>query len=276
MKAAFPDDIKNIVTPMEERGFWKEALSMMKISINPPLFSQPARQTPSALSINALKERSIQNPLSQVANQAVRVTLSKDGLAHSHGLLSGEKYLEEVERLKKEGIPMEEIPSYCQSINFGIGLGGSLQDLGQKYAEKYDEIVQNHGRGNRVLIEDTETGELRDATLEEKLAVLDKSFEEALDFAKYAEEQRPTLINCLERRIQSLKAMGATDLADENEYRLEKMKRIPKLPEDFRKNMIQIRDNFKIAYHESSKGAAWESMLKAIQQLFSDDWDEIR
>ncbi len=242
----------------------------MKISANTPLLSCPSLQTALPPAKNASKPGAIQTALPQLADQAAKVTFSKEGLAHSHGQLSGGKDLEAIETLKKEGIPMEELPSYCQSINLGISLGGTLQELGQKYAQKYDEILQNHGKGNRVVIKDSQTGELRDATLEEKLAVLDKSFEDALDFAKFTEERRPILIQSLEKRVESFKAIGAVDLADETQYRLENLKSAQKLPEDFRKSMLQIRENFKIAYHMSSKGSAWEGMLEAINRLFEE------
>lgn len=122
-----------------------------------------------------------------------------------------------------------------------------------------------------MVIHDEQTGELRDATLEEKLAVLDRSFEYALEFEQHLENQRPAFIHCLEQSAKNYRASRAADLAEEIEYRVEKLKRVPKLPENFQENMLQIRESFKAVYSTSSKDNALKSMLESINQLFPEN-----
>lgn len=240
----------------------------MKISANTALFPWMGQN---AIAPKQTVLQPLAKDLLQETDAAVKLTLSKEGLESYHGKLTGGKQpeeLEEFEELKKKGISMEEIPAYCHSLNFGIGLGGSLQHIGRKYAEKYDEIVQNHGKGNRVIIRDEDTGKIRDATLEEKLAVLDESFEYALEFAKMCEDRRPLLIKGLEDKVSSYRQIGAVDLADEAVCRLEKLKSIPKLPDNYLESMKAIREKFKATYAMSSNNEAWADMLEAINQLF--------
>lgn len=243
----------------------------MKISGNTPLFPWNTQETALSALQKKTEQKTASESLSQFPDQAVKLTLSKEGLAQYHGQLSSAAQPEDIKNRKEEMLSMDEIPSYCQSINFGISLGRDLQEIGRKYAEKYDEIIQNHGKGNRVVIHDEQTGELRDATLEEKLAVLDRSFEYALEFEQHLEKQRPAFIHCLEQSAKNYRASKAVDLAEEIEYRVEKLKRIPKLPENFQENMLKIRESFKAVYSTSSKDNALKSMLESINQLFPEN-----
>lgn len=237
----------------------------MKISGSGQLFSWTV---PKDRALGKAQKNTLAETLSQMTDQAVKVTISKEGLESLRKQSSGKGTPEDIEKLKEEMTPMEELPSYCHSLNFGIGLGGSLQEIGEKYAQKYDEIVKNHGKGKRVVIKDEQTGDLRDATLEEKLAVLDKSFEKAMEMSNLAQQQRPVFIKILESQSAFYRKIGALDLADETEYKLEQLKNSPKLPEDFQKHMIKIREEFKAAYSLTGKDQAWEAMINSINKLF--------
>ena len=83
-----------------------------------------------------------------------------------------------------------------------------------------------------------------------------------------AQQQRPVFIKILESQSAFYRKIGALDLADETEYKLEQLKNSPKLPEDFQKHMIKIREEFKAAYSLTGKDQAWEAMINSINKLF--------
>lgn len=206
--------------------------------------------------------------------QAVHLTISKEGMEQYRNSLmanmtgpSWEKINEEREALmnKKEVFGFNQI-NY--SIGIHLGETNNLYTIGKDYAERYDRIVREHENGETSMIRDAETGEEREATLEEKLAALDRSFDFCLSFLEHCENQRPVLIRIEEENAAWYRNNGYTDLADEHEYRLEQLKQAPKLPEDFQNKMNRIREQWKAAYRVSSKDQAWEGMLKAIRACF--------
>ena len=68
-------------------------------------------------------------------------------------------------------------------FSLGGGSGKAMMNrMLERYAKRYDELVQGHEDGMRsIFIRDSQTGKLRTMTLEEELQELDKSLKDAID-----------------------------------------------------------------------------------------------
>lgn len=72
---------------------------------------------------------------------------------------------------------------YYSVFSLGGGSGKAMMNrMLERYAKRYDELVQGHKDGIRsVFVRDSQTGEPRVKTLEEELRELDKSLKDAID-----------------------------------------------------------------------------------------------
>ncbi len=149
--------------------------------------------------------------------------------------------------------------------------------LAQAYTTLYDEIVQGYENGTRevrVVEEGATVSDLaqgrgyRVLTMEEELAQLDRVYEKQVNQLERQAKEWPKQLEILCRIDES----RSSKMGRERYYTEEKVKELEDdyktVPDNLAERMITVRDIWKSAGLNLSKGQAWENVVEMINTMF--------
>ncbi|MEY8338368.1 hypothetical protein AALB16_10155 [Lachnospiraceae bacterium 62-35] len=244
-------------------------------------------------------EQRICDLIPKLKEQPVRVTVSQEAYDNFRKSMEEKEQPPSVEEIKAEVERTNHMmESTIWSYNFWLSSdvaklneadrerSGTLswqnraENIMEAYTKIYDEIVQGYKDGTREKFIRSEDGyELHKLTMEEELARLDKAYESQIEWMELDIAREPETLAMLDR-IEQSRQEWAEKLGYEIERRVSeedlkmRYEDWKQMPKDIGKKMITIRDNWKNAYTNLSKGAEWKNVVSMINEMFETDEKE--
>lgn len=234
------------------------------------------------------EKQTIKESISNLANQAVKVSISKEGYNNYRSSISANQSFDDMatqkEMLKSSNLSTD--PNYSFSFKISeslsdedrkaagystLSMNGRVTNIAETYTSLYDEIVQGYENGTRkvnVADGESETG-YRTLTMEEELDALDEAYERAAETVEALAQQQPKVQKAFEEYRSKLEKIGTSRTELANAYEKQSQDSTENVVENIYEKMIAARDSWKSTYSVSGKSEAWQGMLSVINTMFS-------
>ena len=236
---------------------------------------------------NVQEKRTIKESIPNLANQAVKVSISKEGYNNYRSSISANQSFDDIatqkEMLKSSNLSADLNYSFNFKISESLSdedrkaagystlsMNGRVTNIAETYTSLYDEIVRGYENGTRkinVADSESETG-YRALTMEEELNALDEAYEKAAKTVETLAQQQPKVQKAFEEYRSKLEKIGTSRTELANAYEKQSQDSTENVVENIYEKMIAARDNWKSTYSVSAKSEAWQGMLSVINTMF--------
>lgn len=163
-----------------------------------------------------------------------------------------------------------EINSLNAESSEKLSVSSASKNVLKAYSNLYDEIVKGYENGTRKINVSAENEQgYRTLTMEEELANLDNAYQKAVKSLEVRLTEQPKIEQAILDYQKKLEELGVKK-AEAMENYANSLKE--ELPENFAKNLLLARDDFKENYISLQKSSALENALSLVMNMFSKFW----